>query len=481
MAGILIASIFLATLTGSRVLGNSVASPETITTIDTTSDASNLTDHVYPIDLRFAPNKLKMSMDNETLIDLTIHINKFALPIQFLKSTEKIIVELRPITLSPQFNIIEFSNGTSSLNLTTMTKIIELPWPTNNIDRHDLSIKLKATYIGHATLESKSYLLLKTTDGRITREEITMPQPQDRLSITVIRHEGILDRIFMYSVIVFITISYINLGAQIDTENMKRLIDTPRIIFLGFLIGATVMPAASWIAGHLFFRDQPMYRVGSFIYACGPAASASVLWTVMFDADKELSLGLQIASTLGALLTMPAFLFAMDKSIDLEKNYTIKVPYMNLARTLITLSVALLIGSRLVGCNKRARQISQRIFRPLTMFVLLFIIIFSSIVYWYIYQMFDWNITCMAISVTCATYLLSGLLGYLIHRDINHMITISISSTYRNSGIAFAALVVAFQPPDIFIAYVPCLTQVVTTSLIGLVLYLIKSLKNYFD
>lgn len=66
----------------------------------------------------------------------------------------------------------------------------------------------------------------------------------------------------------------------------------------------------------------------------------------------------------------------------------------------------------------------------------------------------------------------------MIHRDIDHMITISISSTYRNSGIAFAALVVAFQPPDIFIAYVPCLTQVVTTSLIGLVLYSIKILRS---
>lgn len=84
----------------------------------------------------------------------------------------------------------------------------------------------------------------------------------------------------------------------------------------------------------------------------------------------------------------------------------------------------------------------------------------------------------MALIVTSVTYIFSGLLGYIMHRDLDHMITVSISSTYRNSGIAFAALVVAFQPPDIFIAYVPCLTQVVTTSLIGLVLYFLKSLKT---
>lgn len=421
------------------------------------------------VDVRFSPNKIKMSMENSSSIDYTIYVNKAA-----LSPTQSIVVEFSPVTLSPQFDIIEF-NQTNS----TRPELVELnlqQLKANNYS-YKSSLNFRATYIGHATFELKAFLL--NNKNAETNESITMPNGQSRLEITVIRHEGVLDKIFMYSVIIFITISYINLGAQIDTDNVRRLIETPRIIFLGFIIGATVMPSASWIAGHFFFQDQPMYRIGSFIYACGPAASASVLWTVLFDSDKELALGLQIASTVGALLTMPILLYAMDKSVDLEGQYTIKVPYLNLARTLFVLLIALLIGSRLVGRSKRLKQVSQRIFRPLTMFVLLFIIVFSSIVYWYIYRMFDWTITFMALIVTSATYILSGLLGYLLHRDFDQMITISISSTYRNSGIAFAALVVAFQPPDIFIAYVPCLTQVVTTSLIGLVLYSIKSLKDY--
>lgn len=424
------------------------------------------------IDVRFAPNKIKMSMVNSSRIDYTIILNRTALLPQQLTSTQKVVIQFKPITLSPQFDIIEF-NQTNSTDPELV--FINLDQMKENDYTYNSSLQLRATYIGHATLELKAYLL--NLDG--SNESLSVPSGQSRLEVTVIRHEGLLDKIFMYSVIIFITISYINLGAQIDTDNVKRLIETPRIIFLGFLIGIIVMPSASWVAGHFFFQDQPMYRIGSFIYACGPAASASVLWTVMFDSDKELSLGLQIASTVGALITMPIMLYAMDKSIDLEGQYTIKVPYMNLARTLIVLLIALLVGSRLVGYSKRAKQISQRIFRPLTLMVLIFIIVFSSVVYSYIYRMFNWKITIMALIVTTATYILSGLLGYIIHRDIDHMITISISSTYRNSGIAFAALVVAFQPPDIFIAYVPCLTQVVTTSLIGLVLYSIKSLKNY--
>lgn len=428
------------------------------------------------VDVRFVSNKIKMEMNNSTRIDYSLFVNKTALNSTQLQINKEFVLKIQPVTLSPQFAIIEFDQTNS-----TESKLVKIPiqeLETNNFI-YNSSISLRATYIGHATLKLNAYITDPTTAPE-GNESITISSNfnENRLEITVIRQEGILDKIFMYSVIIFITISYINLGAQIDTDNVRRLIETPRTIFLGFLIGVIVMPSASWIAGHYFFNDQPMYRIGSFIYACGPAASASVLWTVMFESDKELSLGLQIASTVGALLTMPILLYAMDKSIDLEGQYTVKVPYMNLARTLIVLLIALLIGSRLVGHSKRAKQISQRIFRPLTMFVLISIIVFSSYVYWYVYKMFDWNITLMALIVTSATYIFSGLLGFLIHRDIDQMIAISISSTYRNSGIAFAALVVAFQPPDIFIAYVPCLTQVVTTSLIGLVLYSIKSLKT---
>lgn len=423
------------------------------------TDDKQSTSKFPTVKIDYNPDRYRVNTDSPFVVNFII---TFVMPEQndiFNKDTPiNMVLTFKPTTQSPQFNIINILNQTS----------IEL----NSYDKFTSSIQLEATYIGHATLELDANIVWndKSTTKLLTK--------QGDIHITAIREEGLLDKIFFSSVIMFITISYINLGAQIDTDNVHRLRERPHIIVLGFLIGATVMPLASYIGGYIFFQEQPMYRIGSFIYAIGPAASASVLWTVMFDADKELALGLQIASTIGALVTMPVLLYAMDKSIDLEEKYTIKVPYMNLARQLVLLLVALLVGSRLVGRSKRAKQLSQKIFRPLTLFVLLFIIVFSSIVYWYIYKMFDWHITKMAVVVTLATYILSGFLGYLINRDIDHMITMSINSTYRNSGVAFAALVVAFEAPDTFIAYVPCLTQVVTTSLVGLVFLSIRNLKN---
>lgn len=79
--------------------------------------------------------------------------------------------------------------------------------------------------------------------------------------------------------------------------------------------------------------------------------------------------------------------------------------------------------------------------------------------------MFDWNIVLNSFVITILTYLISGLLGYLVTFNMDQTIAISIGSTYKNSGVAFAMLLVALEAPFTYIAFVPCLAQVVTTSL----------------
>lgn len=417
-----------------------------------------------------SPSTLDMIMDNSSLVNFTLDFDKTIIQ----DNTADIFLSIVPKTSSPQFDILLLS-----LTNSTQPQIHRIDKNTleNNTNsyRYNGKVELKASYIGLAVVDFSVTLLNKQDN---TNKTLVIKKPS-KLDVRVTRPQGLIDTVFVLTVIVFITISYVNLGAQIDAKNVRRLIETPSIVFFGYLIGCLVMPLASWFAGRIFFPEQAIFRIGSFIHACCPAASASVFWAVMFDADKELALGLQIASTIGALFTMPIFLYTMDKSLQLEGNYSIKVPYKDLGRTLVVLLIALFVGSYLSSTSVRAKKISQKIYRPLVKFVLSFIVIFSTIVYWYIFKMFDLNIWLMSLSVTSATYVVSGLLGYMISRDIDRMITITISSTYRNSGIAFAALVVAFREPETFIAYIPCLGQVLTICIVGLIFYLIKLLRNF--
>lgn len=384
-----------------------------------------------------------------------------------LNKVDVITVSFKTVTLSPQFPILELNNA---------SKLIEIT--SKQLEASDyeprFEINLKANYIGHALVKPVE-LLIKSLNGTTLKVLFDDKSPYKDLHVIVVQYEGIWGKIFIVSVSIFIIITYINLGAQLDTERVEQILAKPITVVLGFLITVIVMPLVSWLACKWLLKDQLLYTIGSYIFACGPTASASTLWTAMLDSDKELSVGLQVASTMGALATMPLLLYLMDTN-QVETNHTIKVPYARLLQTLLVLTLALFIGWRFIGRNERAQKISRKMFRPLTFFVLIFIVVFSSIVYWHIYKMFDWNITLTSLLITLLTYFITGFLGYMINCNLEQAIAISISSAYKNSGIAFAVLLVAFGPPDTYIAYVPCLTQVVTTSISLYLVYIILSL-----
>lgn len=409
------------------------------------------------------PLIMNMSLSRELVVKVTF--NKFAIPAH----TDRVGITFMAHTISPQFNILSLNDG----------ETVRFTVPKRHLEdtKYQLlvTIRLHANYIGHAILQPTHVEFANTT----RREETTVSYVTPKLPITIVQFEGVWGVVFIISVSVLIITSYINIGAQLDEDNMRLVIKRPKALILGSIISVVVMPATAWFVGIWFFHGQPLFRIGSFIFASSPAASASTLWTVMLNSDKELSVGLQVISTLVALITMPLLLYMMERSLDfdIEMSHHIRVPYPRLIQTLFVLLVALLVGWRL-GRHKRAREISRKIFKPLVFFVLIFIIVFSSILYWHIYQMFDWRITTATFIITMATYITSGLFGLSIDCDLDRAVAISITSTYKNSGIAFAVLLIAFEAPDTYIAYVPCLTQVVTTSLTLYLTYIIVTLVN---
>lgn len=410
-----------------------------------------------------------MNMSSTREIATLVVVNKSIIP---KRGADVIGVTFKTRTITPQFNVLSLDSSYVKFAV-SRKKLVESDYKLFG------PVKLHANYIGRASLQPVS---VDFTDLN-TRKVISYPVPDNvnQLIVTIVQHEGVWGIIFVVSVSILIIISYINLGAQLDENNMRMMIKKPKTLILGTIISIVVMPLITWFVSHYFFGSQPLFRRGSFIYAAGPAASASTLWTVMLNSDKELSVGLQVISTISALFTMPLFLYLMDKSLNIDTlqpsmdHHHLKVPYAKLFQTLLVLLVALLVGWRL-GRHKKANEISRKIFRPLVFFVLIFIIIFSSILYWHIYQMFDRNITLASFLITMGTYSIAGTLGYFINCDLDRGVAISITSAYKNSGIAFAVLLVTSEAPDTYIAFVPCLTQVVTTSVTLYIAYAIVTL-----
>lgn len=413
------------------------------------------------------PFKISMGTPNNVRVELVF--NKDLIP---KRGADNIAVTFVSRTVSPLFSILKLEGNNSRISLSK--RQLE-----GSRFTHSSTLRLTPEYIGHAVVSPDTLEFSSPGEKTILQRIAPSPSMELHMTATYPNEGDIWTTIFIISVTILIIISYINLGAQLDVENLKEIFKKPQALIFGFITTVLVMPLMSWLIGMWLFGAAIVYRVGWFIFACCPAASASTLWTVMFNSDKELSIGLQALSTIGSLFTMPALLYFMDIALQLEgSKHTIQVPYSRLIQTQFVLVAALLVGWYFIGRNERAQKISSKVFKPLTFIMLLFIIVFSTIIYWWIYVMFDMRIVVTSLAISVTTYGLSFLLGFLASFNLDRAVAISISSTYKNSGIAFAVLLVAFESPDTYINYVPCLTQVLATSITLYLVYLVYSLVN---
>lgn len=403
---------------------------------------------------------LKMKMGFSETLTLVLQVDNST---GVLKDEPKYaLLSLRAVTLLPQFDIVQINNWSEP---TKEELYLEFNNTEGMIYQAMSEITLRARYIGRALILTDRIALSNQKD--MSKSQVYRVTGSDPLQVKITRDEGIWGPIFVSAVAFLMILIYLNLGAQIDLDNVKALLSRPKTITAGFFICILTMPVVSWLTFWLLLPNQPLHRIGSYVFACGPAALASTPWTELLGGDKELSMGLQIMTTVSATFTMPLLLHLMELSIDgqdsLEGKF-ISVPYSRLVGLSVVLLVTLLAGFRFIGSNPRLRKISARIYRPLTLVILIAIIVSSSLIYRHLYRMFDITITLASLVTILVSLIIGSLLGLIINCNRRHALAIGISSIHKNEGIAFAVLLVALEQPDNQVAYVACLTQILLTS-----------------
>lgn len=398
---------------------------------------------------------LEMLMGESKNVSLRLSLDK-----DYLSSREfeNLTVHFRTATLLPQFSILSFNGSTSEVS-SSRKELIDQGF------RLRTNLTLSAGYIGHALLQP--YSVAYSNRSGTTRIPVDLAEANS-LDVIITQDEGISGTIFVVSVSMLMVVIFVNLGGQIDLDNARRLLSQPKPIVIGSIIVVVAMPIVSWSVFYLLLPDQLLHRIGSLVFACGPVALAATPWTELLGGDRELSMGLQLVSMIGALFTMPAQLHFMAHALkdhELMRKNLIKVPYGRLINLSISLLICLALGYKFIGLNPKLKKITAKIYKPLMFGILISIIISSSMIYWHIYRMFDWTITAASALVILVTLFISSVSGYAIGRNKRHALVIGISSIYKNEGIAFTVLLVTFRRPDNYIAYVPCLTQIILTSL----------------
>lgn len=141
---------------------------------------------------------------------------------------------------------------------------------------------------------------------------------------------------------------------------------------------------------------------------------------------------------------MPLWLFTLGKVI-FDKG-EIEVPYRSLSTYLIALIIPLAIGLLIQRFLPRVANILVRILKPVSAFLILFIVIFAIVTNLYLFELFSWQIIIAGLGLPWLGYVLGWFgrqsiqanvarlfshcirNGYTKYRNCNILITIYVAS-----------------------------------------------------
>lgn len=113
-----------------------------------------------------------------------------------------------------------------------------------NGTRYDGSFQIRANFLGYSRIEVQKEV--ENGDGHFASlySDATLRNTY-QLVVSVIRDKDLMQRIFIYSVAIVVSISYINFGCALDMDEVKLVLRRPVAPAIGFFSQYVCMPLVS--------------------------------------------------------------------------------------------------------------------------------------------------------------------------------------------------------------------------------------------
>nr|XP_019546936.2 ileal sodium/bile acid cotransporter-like isoform X1 [Aedes albopictus]XP_029716480.1 ileal sodium/bile acid cotransporter-like isoform X1 [Aedes albopictus] len=324
------------------------------------------------------------------------------------------------------------------------------------------------SFLGSANL----YVELRTKDNRTVASK-------EKLPVTVVREERVIDKVFTISVAVLVSILYINFGAALDIPTLKLIARKPIGPIIGFLAQFLFMPLLSYGLGHVLFPDSYEMQLGLFFTGVSPAGGASNIWTVVLGGNLNLSLAMTTISTFAAFGMMPLWIFTLGKTIFNKGN--LGVPYRNIASFAIGLVVPLGIGLLIQRYSPRTSRILVRILKPMAAILILFIVIFAIVTNLYLFELFSWQIIVAGLGLPWIGYVFGYIASKVARLPTTDALAISVETGIQNTGIAIFLLRFALPQPEADLTTVVPVSAAIMTPFPLMALYLVMKLRERYS
>lgn len=110
----------------------------------------------------------------------------------------------------------------------------------------------------------------------------------EKLNVTVLRPQRVIDRMFTYSVIILVSILYINFGAAINVSTISDILRKPVGPAICFVCQFLFMPLIAYGLGIALFPKAHEMALGLFFTGISPGGGASNMWTLLLGGNINL-------------------------------------------------------------------------------------------------------------------------------------------------------------------------------------------------
>ena len=273
----------------------------------------------------------------------------------------------------------------------------------------------------------------KVMASNVTLTEASQP-------VAVIRKKTIQSKLFAYSVATLVSLAYINMGCAMDLQVVKETLKRPIGPLIGIVCQYIAMPLIAFGLGFIFYQDAPM-RLGLFVTGCSPGGGASNIWTVMFGGNLDLSVTMTAISTFAAFFMMPAWIFSLGQHLILDDDETqIVIPYYKIVIYAFFLVVPLGIGLLTARYLPRVSAFLVRILKPISLFLILFILIFGIWANLYIFRLMNWQVFVVGMGLPWIGFAFGCTLARALNQSRQDIIAIAIETGIQNTGMSIFIL-----------------------------------------
>lgn len=160
---------------------------------------------------------------------------------------------------------------------------------------------------------------------------------------------------------------------------------------------------------------------------------------------------------------MPLWIFTLGSSLFRDKEATI--PYINLAGSLILLTLPIGIGLLIQQYSPRLSKISRKIIKPFTLICVFIGICVGLYANSFVFSLFTWQVVIAGLSIAWGGYCFGAFMAWIFRLKKSEIIAVSIETAFQNPAVAFVMLLLSLPQPDADLSSVPVIAQLMLTGL----------------